>query len=117
MAHCLNSLQFMRGIAVVAVVFFASCGGEKIPRDYQNSPPAMTHPVTSSSDAPSVRGMPGAAPEPSKGAEGKNVTGQPINPVPPTYTLGNQSPANTDTQHATQTTSTAETGTHLATPP
>ncbi len=117
MAHCLNPLRLMRALAVAAVVLFAACRGEKIPRDYQNNPPAMTHPVTSSSDAPSERGMQGAAPEPSTGAEGKNVTRQPVSPNPPTYTLGNQSPANTDTQHATQTTATAETGTHLATPP
>ena len=76
----------------------------------------MTHPVTSSSDTPTAHGMPGPAPEPNKGVEGKNVTRKPEGPIPPTSTLGDQPPV-TDSQHATQTTSTAVTGTHLATPP
>lgn len=93
-----------------------ACRGEKVPRDYQNNPPAMTHPVTSSSDAPSQRGMPGPAREPSYGAEGKNPSRQPISPMMPHDTIGNQAPV-TDSQHATQTTATATTGTHLASPP
>jgi hypothetical protein len=96
-----------------AVALLAACRGEPVPRDYQNNPPAMTHPVTSSSDTPSAHGMPGPAPEPSSGAEGKNVTRQPTSPNPPTYTLPDQSPTTTDTQHATQTSGTAVTGTHL----
>jgi hypothetical protein len=109
----------MRSIACAAAVLaLAACRGqEPVPRDYQNNPPAMTHPVTSSSDTPTAHGMPGPAPEPSKGAEGKNVTRQPESPVPPTYTLGNQAPATTDSQHATQTGGRAVTGTHLAAPP
>ncbi|HEV2718925.1 MAG TPA: hypothetical protein VG323_02815 [Thermoanaerobaculia bacterium] len=91
----------------------AACRGEKIPRDYQNNPPAMTHPVTSSSQSPDAHGMPGAAPQPSKGAEGNNVTRQPTSPNPPTYTLGDQAPTVTDTQHATQTGGTSVTGTQL----
>ena len=94
-----------------------ACSREAPPRDYQNNPPAMTHPPTSSAQSPAANGMKGAAPEPSKGVEGKNVNRNPISPVaPPTLTLKDQPPL-TDSQHATQTTSTAVTGTHLAAPP
>lgn len=107
----------MRTISLaVLLLAVASCRGEKVPRDYQNNPPAMTHPVTSSSDTPTAHGMPNAAPEPSSGVEGKNPGGKPISPIPPTTTIPDQAPV-TDTQHATQTSSTAVTGTHLATPP
>ena len=58
----------------------AACRGEKVPRDYQNEPPAMTHPVNSSTQTPTAAGMPGPAPEPSKGAEGK--TTKPVEPSP-----------------------------------
>ena len=107
----------MRAIAVAALVFaVVSCRGEKVPRDYQNNPPAMTHPVTTSSDTPTAHGMPAASPEPNKGVEGKNIGQKPVSPIPPTTTIPDQPPV-ADTQHATQTTSTAVTGTHLATPP
>ena len=76
----------------------------------------MTHPVTSSSDTPTAHGLPGAAPEPSSGVEGKNIERKPESPIPPTNTIPDQPPVS-DSQHATQTTSTAMTGTHLATPP
>src|SRR5881275_230035 len=59
----------------------AACRGEKVPRDYQNEPPAMTHPVNSGTQTPTAHGMPGAAPEPSKGAEGK-TTQKPVGPSP-----------------------------------
>ncbi len=98
-------------VCLAAVLALAACRGEKIPRDYQNNPPAMTHPVTKSSDTPTAHGMPGPAPEPSKGAEGKNVTRQPTSPTSTTYTLGDQAPAQT------QTTSTAATGTQLKVKP
>ena len=102
-------------LTIVAAAVVA-CRGEKVPRDYQNAPPAMTHPVTSSSDTPTAHGMPNAAPEPSKGVEGKNITREPTKALPPTSTLPDQPPV-TDSQHATQTTSTAVTGTRLASPP
>lgn len=103
-------------IFLALMVLAIGCGREPPPRDYQNNPPAMTHPVTSSSQSPAGQGMKVAAPEPSKGAEGKNITRKPVSPIPPTLTLKDQPPV-TDTQHATQTTSTAVTGTHLAAPP
>ena len=84
-----------RIVCLAAVAALAACRGEPIPRDYQNNPPAMTHPTTKSSDTPTAHGMPGPAPEPSKGAEGRNVTREPASPVPPTETLGNQAPVTT----------------------
>ena len=71
--------------ATAALLLLAACRGEAPPRDYQNNPPAMTHPPTTSSQTPTAHGMPGAAPEPSKGAEGKNIQRQPVSatPAPP----------------------------------
>jgi hypothetical protein len=79
-------------IAISILLLLAACRGQRPPRDYQNEPPAMTHPPTSSAQTPAAHGMPPAAPEPSKGAEGKNITGQPTSPIPPTEKLGNQAP-------------------------
>jgi hypothetical protein len=56
-------------LALIALAALA-CGREAPPRDYQNAPPAMTHPVTSSAQSPANNGMKGAAPEPSSGVEG-----------------------------------------------
>ena len=117
MVRALNRFAAMRStLVVVAVAFLAACRGEKTPRDYQNNPPAMTHPVTTSSQSPTAHGMPGPAPEPSTGVEGKNQGNKPESPTSQTLTLKDQAPA-TDSQHATQTTATAATGTHLAPPP
>jgi hypothetical protein len=79
------------------LLFLGACRGEKVPRDYQNAPPAMRHPPTSSAQTPSANGMRGAAPQPSKGAEGANVTRQPTSATAPTETLGNQAPVTTAT--------------------
>jgi hypothetical protein len=57
----------------------------------------MTHPPQTQSQTPTAHGMPGPAPEPAKGAEGKNITGQPTSPVPPTPKLRDQAPATTTT--------------------
>lgn len=102
-------------LAVLALSILA-CRGEAPPRDYQNNPPAMTHPVTSKAQSPSQNGMPAAAPEPSSGAEGTSAPYKPTGPIPPTMTLKDQPPV-TDTQHVTQTSGTAVTGTALATKP
>lgn len=59
----------------------------------------MTHPPLKQSQTPTAHGMPAAAPEPSSGVEGKNITRQPTSPVPPTPKLKDQRPA-------TQTTAT-----------
>jgi hypothetical protein len=66
-------------IGALALVL-AACRGEKVPRDYQNEPPAMTHPVNSSTQTPTAHGMPAAAPEPSQGVDGKTV--KPVTPSP-----------------------------------
>jgi len=70
-----------------------ACRGERPPRDYQNSPPAATHPPQTQSQTPSAHGMPQAAPEPSKGAEGSNITRQPTSGTPATTTLKDTPPA------------------------
>ena len=79
-------------VFLIAVILMTACRREVPPRDYQNNPPAMTHPVTSSAQSPSVNGMKGAAPEPSKGVEGKNIQRKPINPTQPTSTIKDQPP-------------------------
>jgi hypothetical protein len=68
--------------ASAALLLLVACRGERPPRDYQNNPPAMTHPPTTSSQTPSANGMPGAAPEPSTAVEGKNIGRKPVTPLP-----------------------------------
>ena len=106
-------------IALAAATLLVACRGERVPRDYQDSPPAVTHPVTSSQQTPTASGLPNAAPE-STAAEGK-TNGKAVSPVQTSTTLKDQAPSNTapgrppdKTQQAPQTTSTAATGTHLA---
>src|SRR5690242_683657 len=96
MAQRLNSTISMR-IYLSLIVLAMACRREMPPRDYQNNPPAMTHPVTSSAQSPSQQGMKSAAPEPSKGAEGNNVSRKPTSPVPPTLTLKDTPPVTTAT--------------------
>ena len=92
----------MRTVAVaVLALSLAFCRGEKVPRDYQNEPPAMSHPATTSSATPTAHGMPNASPEPSKGAEGKNVKGQPVTATAPTTTLPDNPPVTTTTPTTT----------------
>jgi hypothetical protein len=89
----------MRTMIAAAATFLllGACRGEKVPRDYQNAPPAMLHPANSSAQTPTAHGMPGPAPEPSKGAEGANLTQKPVSPVPASEKLGNQAPSTTGT--------------------
>jgi hypothetical protein len=84
-------------IVAATLLLLGACRGEKVPRDYQNAPPAMRHPPTSSAQTPSVNGMRGPGAEPSKGAEGGNITSQPTSPIPPTEKLKNQAPVTTAT--------------------
>jgi hypothetical protein len=84
-------------IIAATLLLLGACRGEKVPRDYQNAPPAMRHPPTSSAQTPTANGMRGPSPQPSKGAEGGNITGQPVSPIPPTEKLKNQAPATTAT--------------------
>jgi hypothetical protein len=82
-------------IAASVLLLLSACRGEKVPRDFQNAPPAMRHPPTSSAQTPTANGMRGAAPEPSKGAEGINVTQQPASATAPNDKVGNQAPTTT----------------------
>lgn len=84
-------------IAASVLLLLSACRGEKVPRDFQNAPPAMRHPPTSSAQTPTANGMRGAAPEPSKGAEGANITQQPATGTAPDTKLGNQAPTATHT--------------------
>ncbi|MEA2338446.1 MAG: hypothetical protein QOE82_2453, partial [Thermoanaerobaculia bacterium] len=90
-------------LAASILLFLGACRGEKVPRDFQNAPPAMRHPPTSSAQTPTANGMQGAAPEPSKGAEGANITQKPASATTPDTKLRNQAPANTGTATATHT--------------
>jgi hypothetical protein len=102
----LSHITVKRALVMTLVLAAAGCRGEKVPRDYQNAPPAMTHPPTSSSQTPTAHGMPGPAPEPNSGVEGHTL--KPVNPVPaPPPKLKDQAPPTT----------TVQTGTHLATRP
>ncbi|HKR63549.1 MAG TPA: hypothetical protein VJZ00_07435 [Thermoanaerobaculia bacterium] len=90
----------MRFSIVVAIVAaFAACRGEPVPRDYQNAPPAMTHPAAKKTDTPSAHGMGQAPPQPSSGVEG---TATP--PEPSSATLTDTPPATTGTTVPTTTT-------------
>jgi hypothetical protein len=92
----------VRKIALaVATLSLLACRGETPPRDYQNNPPAMTHPPQNKAQTPSQNGMPAAAPEPNSGVEG---TAAPRDPK-----LKDQAPV-TDTT-VTVTTTTAVTTT------
>jgi hypothetical protein len=67
-----------RMVMIAIIAALAGCRGEPVPRDYQNAPPAMTHPAQTQSQTPSAQGMGQAPPEPSKGAEGTSAPNQPV---------------------------------------
>jgi len=86
----------MRRFVLAAALVIAACRGEKTPRDFQNEPPAMTHPPTKAAQTPAAQGMQGAAPEPNSGVQGR--TTKPVNPVPaPPPKLKDQAPATNTT--------------------
>lgn len=86
----------MRYAFITAVLIaLAACRGEPVPRDYQNAPPAMTHPPLKPAQTPTAHGMKGPSPEPNTGVEGKNITRQPTSPVPAQPKLKDQAPATT----------------------
>src|SRR5437763_4396750 len=105
MARPLNLICIlMRTTSVLLLVIaLAACRGERTPRDYQNNPPAMTHPVDSSAQSPANQGMPGPRPEATYGPEGK--TTQPVTATT-TMKLRDQAPADTTTSTTTGTTTT-----------
>ena len=79
----------------------AGCRGEPVPRDYQNEPPAMTHPAKDKAQTPTANGMPAASPQPSSGAEGSGSPYKPVSPLPPTSTLKDTAPGNAPAATAT----------------
>ena len=83
-------LPHMRPLLILAILM-AACKREAPPRDYQNNPPAMTHPATSSAKSPTGQGMKGAAPEPNTGVEGK-TNRKPVDATQPSTTLKDQAP-------------------------
>ena len=64
--------------AIIAAL--AGCRGEPVPRDYQNAPPAMTHPADNKAQSPAQHGGGKAAPEPTAGVEGKAGSHQQLDP-------------------------------------
>lgn len=81
------------------ILALAACRGEPVPRDYQNAPPAMTHPPQNATQTPSEHGMGQAPPEPSSGAEGTSAPYQPVTPPaqPQTTTIPDTPPVTTAT--------------------
>jgi hypothetical protein len=111
MAQLVKRFEDMRTLipaSLSILIALSACRGEPVPRDYQNAPPAATHPVTSSNETPTAHGMPPASPEPSKGAEGINVTRKPTDAQAGNQKLKDQAPIGTTaTSVSTGTTSTS----------
>lgn len=94
----------MKRLVMIAIIAaLAACRGEPVPRDYQNAPPAATHPPQTQSETPSAHGMGQAPPQPSTGVEG---TAGPYEPQTPPATgttatsstsIENQPPVSTTT--------------------
>ena len=82
---------------LLIIAALAACRGEPVPRDYQNAPPAMTHPPQKKSDTPAQHGMPQASPEPSTGVEGTAAPTQPVGPPATTTTMPDTPPVTTTT--------------------
>jgi hypothetical protein len=82
-------------IVVAAIVALAGCRGEPVPRDYQNAPPAMTHPAQTATQTPSTNGGAQAPPLPSTGAQGTAAPYEPVTPPaqPGTTTMPDQAPS------------------------
>ena len=93
-------MRIVKRIAVAIIVALcAACRGEPVPPDYQNAPPAATHPADDKSQAPSAHGMGQAPPQPSTGVSGTAAPEQPVNPtdVPPADTTMADTPPTTTT--------------------
>ena len=54
-----------------------------MPRDYQNAPPAVTHPPQSKAETPTQNGGGKVAPEPSTGVEGTAAPYEPASETQP----------------------------------
>lgn len=75
-----------------------------MPRDYQNEPPAATHPPQTKSETPAAHGMGQAAPEPTSGVEG--TAGPYENMDPPAEGTGAPMTTMEDTKPVTTTATT-----------
>jgi hypothetical protein len=82
---------------LLIIAALAACRGEPVPRDYQNAPPAMTHPPQKKSETPAQHGMGQAPPEPNKGVEGTAAPNQPVGPSATTTTIADTPPVTTTT--------------------
>jgi hypothetical protein len=85
--------------ALLLTIALGACRGEPVPRDYQNAPPAVTHPIDKEADSPTTHGGGQAPPQPSTGVEGRNPTNEPITPPvqPTTTTMPDTPPVTTTT--------------------
>ena len=80
------------------IALLATCRGEPAPRDYQNAPPAMTHPPQTKSETPAQHGMGQASPEPDKGVAGTAAPTKPTSATDTaTTTIGDTKPVTTTT--------------------
>src|SRR5688572_3540277 len=103
-AQALKSKRIVkRFIVVLIIAALAACRGEPTPRDYQNAPPAMTHPADSSAQTPAAHGMGQPAPEPSSGVEGTSAPNTQTDPNPKTTTMPDTPPVTTTTTATTTT--------------
>lgn len=99
MARALKLIRIMRSSIVAAIaLLLAACRGEPVPRDYQNAPPAMTHPAQTKSDTPAAHGMGQAPPQPTTGVEGTAGPYKTVTPPPqPSTTTMKDTPPTTTT--------------------
>jgi hypothetical protein len=84
-----------RLVMVFIMVALAGCRGEPTPRDYQNAPPAMTHPPQKKSETPAQNGMGQAPPLSSSGATGTAAPTQPVTPSDTATTTISDTPPTT----------------------
>src|SRR6185503_1940184 len=105
-AQALKSKTIVKRFIILIIAALAACRGEPTPRDYQNAPPAMTHPADSSAQAPSQHGMGQATPEPTSGVEGTAAPNTHSGADPKTTTMPDTPPVTTTTTTVTTTTAT-----------
>jgi hypothetical protein len=75
--------EFMKAIVLISGIgLVLGCRGESVPRDYQNTPPAVTHPADDPAEAPGAANST-AMPEPTSGAEGTSAPYEPTQGTAP----------------------------------
>lgn len=86
----------MRLVVIAAIIAaLAACRGEPVPRDYQNAPPAMTHPADTKAETPAQHGGGEAPPQPTTGVEGTAGPYEQVNPATGTTASSSTSIENT----------------------